>query len=296
MDNQLEKKYFTRADSGETGKILDVCGGEALVVYDKNPRAEIISYNDANFVKSTEPSVKDYTDILRPGDLIITDLTGTGPPGTIQTVEKPKGDGVSFCSYMHNNESYTSPCSHVIPYSIEIKTKILNFNIKKRELEKQRQNRRQTVSSIPNNQATNVFATNSPPIDNLHGPRTRTYVRSQGTRNNRIDTNQLYNHYNTQNALFNVTTYENKIKAQMVTFFFNTFFEHYNNKRISIKPNTLFIICKSNGVVNFEGGRTYEISRENCPRVYTNIIDSIDSLNYSVIDSVSYSEIGRAHV
>ena len=348
MENQFEK-YFRNIDSGETGKILDVCDGRALVVYDrdknhKEPRAEIISYNDSKFEKSTQPFVKDYTEKLFKGDNIINDLTGTVPNGTIRNVEKPKGNGISLCQYASGNQSYLTACSTLIPYNGEILTEILNFNLEK----KKRQQNRQTLDNFSNllttdiattdiattdiatnniarndiarndlqindisnlpttDQATNNSPANYPPIYNLPSQPLRNDVRNQATRNelpsdaflhdilrndtsniNRtIDTIQLYRNYNNRPTL---TTY-NKITAQMVTMFFNNFFVHRNNERISIKPNTLFTIVKSVLTVNILGGRTYKISRENCPRVYKNIINSISG-NYSVITCDELFEI-----
>jgi len=179
-------------------------------------------------------------------------------------------------------------CSNLIPYNEEIDTVMKKFYTEKNRKDKEKQESKKlhqkiSVSLIRN--VGNLSSQTGKNIDNISN-----LERNVDNSKNTLNTNQLYNHYNTQNALFNVTTYKNKIKAQMVTFFFNTFFEHYNNKRISIKPNTLFIICKSNGVMNFEGGRTYEISRENCPRVYKNIIGSIDRV-YSVITCDKLFEI-----
>ena len=326
MENQFEK-YFRNIDSGETGKILDVCDGRALVVYDrdknhKEPRAEIISYNDSKFEKSTQPFVKDYTEKLFKGDNIINDLTGTVPNGTIRNVEKPKGNGISLCQYASGNQSYLTACSTLIPYNGEILTEILNFNLEK----KKRQQNRQTLdnfSNLPtNNIATNNIATNNiarndiarndlqiNDISNLpttdiaindlpttdiatndqatHDLRSQSSLRNDTSNINRtIDTIQLYRNYNNRPTL---TTY-NKITAQMVTMFFNNFFVHRNNERISIKPNTLFTIVKSPLTVNILGGRTYKISRENCPRVYKNIINSISG-TYSVITCDELFEI-----
>lgn len=271
MDNDGLEKYFMNGFDGQ-GMILDRYDDKILVVYyrdrmHKEPRAEIMQYNVPDYKTNTIP-----VDV----NLSVGNQIKIHPLGNIYTI-KNIDDRKKTCT-IEDQDGYNFQKSYstLIPYNEQIDTVMTNFykekNKKEEKQEELKRNQSKMVSISLNNRAVN---------NNL--------ARNVG-KSVTYDSNDLYNAYNRQNASPKDTTNKNKIKAQMVTFFFNTFFENYNNKRISIKPNTLFIICKSENETNFLHGRTYEISRENCPRVYTNIINSIDRV-YSVITCDKLFEI-----
>lgn len=275
MENDGLEKYFINGFHGH-GMILDRCDDtipvyedKILVVYykdriNKEPRADITKYN---FIQS-KTNKPTFTANLLVGDKI--KIEPLGEIYTIESIDKKK----NTCEIKDQNGVIVQKyCLDLIPYNEQIDTEMKKFYTEKNKKDKEKQESKklyQKWSSLSlKRNVGNLSSQTRKNIDN-----TPNLARNVG-KSVAFNSNDLYNAYNRQNASPKDTTYNNKIKAQMVTMFFNTFFEHYNNKRISIKPNTLFIICYSEDKTNFLHGRTYEISRENCPRVYTNIIGSI---------------------
>ena len=286
MENDGLKKYFMNGFDGQ-GMILDryddtipVDEDKILVVYyrysDKEPSADITSYNSFE-VKTDKPVDTNF----RPDDKCIIwnnsiNLTANEPLGKIYTIKNIETNimGQKSCAIVDDvGGTIYSPCSTLIPYNKEIDTVMKKFYTEKNIKDKEKQESKKLHQKISLSLIRNVGNLSSQTgknIDNISN-----LARNVG-KSVALNTNNLYDKYRKSSQRnSDAPTNKNKIKAQMVTMFFNTFFMHRNNERISIKPNTLFIICNSDGVKIFEGGRTYEISRENCPRVYTNIIGSI---------------------
>ena len=300
MENDGLKKYFMNGFRGQ-GMILDryddtisVDEDKILVVYyrysDKEPSADITSYN--SFDVTTDNPV-DTNFRLDDKCIIWNDtinLTANEPLGKIYTIKNIETNimGQKSCAIVDDvGGTIYSPCSTLIPYNKEIDTVMKKFYTEKNRKDKEKQESKKLHQKISVSLTRNVRNLSSQTGKNIDN--TSNLARNVG-KSVAFNSNDFYNAYNRQNTFPKVTTYNNKIKAQMVTMFFNTFFMHRNNERISIKPNTLFIICYSEDKTNFLHGRTYEISRENCPRVYTNIINSIDRV-YSVITCDKLFEI-----
>ena len=275
MDNDGFRKYFSKAFEWN-GKILDRYDNEILVVYykdrnNKEPRADTVLY-DFPDIKTDDPTT--FTPKLH-----VRDQIKIHPLGNIFTIENIDERTKTCTIKDQDGNILEKSCLDLIPYNEKMDTVIDKFYREKNRKDEEKQERIKAYQEMS-------IRLKGENIENAKASENKISMSVT------YDPNDLYEEYikNVQHNI-NVPTYDNKIKAQMVTMFFNTFFEHHNNKRISIKPNTLFIICYSKIKTNFLHGRTYEISRENCPRVYKNIIESIHQDDKSVITCDKLFEI-----